>query len=328
MQTPVALIVFNRPEATARLVSSLAGLKPRRLFVIADGPRDGHSEDAEKCAATRAVIDRIDWDCELVKDYSPVNLGCGKRPHTGISRLFEQTDRAVILEDDCVPEPTAFPFFEELLERYRDDERVMHISGRSVFPDGREGPYSYYFTRSLSCWGWATWARAWRSYDYRIAAWPELRDSPWLEDVLGDRRAVPFFRRLFDSCHAHADHISYWDQQWNFACWANSGLGIRPYVNLIANTGFGAGATHDVQSTRLQQHYAIPARPIGLPLHHPPRVLRDVAADRYAIDAHFTAMAPELARQRARRFLRFVQNRARRLLTGRARGGPAARRGG
>ena len=129
MRTPVVFIIFSRPDLTARVFAEIARARPEKLLVIADGPRpDREGEDA-KCAATRAIIERVDWPCEILKNYSNVNLGCGHRPATGLRWVFEQVEEAIILEDDCVPHPTFFRFCEELLEHYRDDERVMHISG-------------------------------------------------------------------------------------------------------------------------------------------------------------------------------------------------------
>src|SRR5262249_54066021 len=139
MDTAVAVIVFNRPEVTARVVNEIARAQPSRLFVIADGPRDDRPGEAEKCAATREVIERVDWSCEVLKNYSDVNLGVGFRPATGIRWVFEHVDRALIFEDDCVPNQTFFRYCDELLEKYRDDERVMHISGDNW--NFGEGPF-------------------------------------------------------------------------------------------------------------------------------------------------------------------------------------------
>ena len=284
MDTPIAIIIFNRPQTTERVVDCIAAAKPKKLF----------------------VIDHVDWECEVYKNYADTNLGCGQRPATGISWVFENTDRAIILEDDCVPHPSFFPFCEELLERYKDDERVMHISGRSVFPTMPEATkYSYYFSRALSGWGWATWARAWKHYDINIALWPELRNTLWLQDILGDNRAVKFFTDIFNHAFDRHGNLSYWDQQWNFTCWSQNGLGIRPYANLIEYIGF-EDATHPFSWGNRQQ-VDFPSAAMEFPLKHPPFLVRNKEADQFNTNRVFSAMAPKLRRKRMKQFYRKVR---------------------
>jgi hypothetical protein len=188
LETPVALIIFNRPATTERVFAEIARARPRRLFVIADGPRSDHPDDARQCAAARAVVEKVDWPCTVATTYAEANLGCGKRPATGLAWLFQHVDRAIILEDDCVPDPSFFRFCDELLEKYRDDPRVMMVAGTSLCPVPTA--YSYSFCYHHSNCGWATWRRAWRYFDARIPRWPTLRDTPWLAEVLGEPRAV------------------------------------------------------------------------------------------------------------------------------------------
>src|SRR5437868_7090749 len=159
-KTPVALIIFRRPQFTEQVFQALARVQPRQLFVIADGPRPDVEGEAELCRATRAIIDRVDWQCEVIKNYLETNLGCGRRPATGISWVFDQVEEAIILEDDCVPGPSFFPFCEELLARYRDDERIMHIAGSTYEHGLLPTPYSYCFSHFNGAWGWASWRRA------------------------------------------------------------------------------------------------------------------------------------------------------------------------
>ena len=176
LQTPIALVIFNRPELTARVFAEIAKVKPRQLFVIADGPRPGREQDVELCAAARKIIERVDWDCELILDYSDVNLRPHRRIVSGITNAFREVEELIVLEDDCVPHPTFFRFCEELLERYRDDERVMHIAGNHFQPQTRrQMPYSYTFARWNISWGWATWRRAWQHFDLEVRRWADLR---------------------------------------------------------------------------------------------------------------------------------------------------------
>src|SRR5687767_13684909 len=164
-RTPVALLVFNRPQATARVFEAVARARPPRLLVVADGPRADRPDDGELCHQTRAIIERVDWPCEVMKDYSDTNLGCRKRVSSGLDWVFSNVADAIILEDDCLPEPSFFPFCEELLERYRDDERVAMIRAGNFLEGRRVASTSYYFSRWFHIWGWATWARAWKHND-------------------------------------------------------------------------------------------------------------------------------------------------------------------
>ncbi len=279
MHTPVALIIFNRPDTTERVFAEIAKAKPPKLFVIADGPRPNPPGEAEKCAGVRAIIERVDWECEVLKNYSDVNMGCGKRPATGISWVFEHVDRAIILEDDCVPHPTFFRFCEELLEKYRDDERVMMIGGTNTLLGRKRMPYSYYFSRMPNCCGgWATWRRAWQHFDFEMRLWPALRDTSWLLDLLEDPRAVEIWRSIYDEAYAGLVNADYWDYQWAFACGMQNGFVVVSNTNLVCNIGFGEDATHtkDPNSSIVAN---IPTAEMKFPLQHPPYMVRDREAD-------------------------------------------------
>ena len=153
MRTPVALIIFNRPDCTAAVLDAIARARPPRLFVIADGPRPDRPGEAALCEQTRALLQRVDWDCEVRTSFSDENLGCKRRPETGIDWVLDEVEEAIILEDDCLPSPDFFPFCEELLDRYREDERVMMISGFNFFGETRSARQSYQFSYLGSTWG-------------------------------------------------------------------------------------------------------------------------------------------------------------------------------
>jgi hypothetical protein len=275
MRTPVALMIFNRPAPTARVLEAIARAQPPLLLVVGDGPRPAHPEDRRLCEQTRAVIERVDWRCEVRTDYSGLNLGCKRRIVSGLNWVFDQVEEAIVLEDDTLPEPSFFGYCEELLERYRGDRRVQMISGTNVLPPARGDRHSYRFSRCYHVWGWASWARAWRQYDLEMRRWPALRDSGWLERLLGDEREAALVRQFFD--RAHAGEVPTWDIQWVFSSWSSGGLSVLPAVNLVTNIGFGAGAAHE-QNPR-HRLANLPARPIELPLRHPPSIAVDEEAD-------------------------------------------------
>jgi hypothetical protein len=276
MGVPVALIIFNRPSLTRRVFERIREYRPPRLLVIADGPRS--SSEVERCDAARAVIDLVDWDCDLHRNYSDVNLGCNDRFSSGLSWVFDQCEKAIILEDDCLPHPSFFRYCEDLLEIYQQDERISTING-SNFLHGWYGrtqtQFSYYFSAYPHSWGWATWQRAWRHYTDSVKFWPSLRTTGWLHDILTDTTAEAYYRDSFDALLRGERS---WDFQWTLASWTQRSLAIAPAVNLISNLGCGEGATHAVAATKAAN---LPFSEVRSPLHHPPGyVARNVEADR------------------------------------------------
>ena len=271
LKTPVALIIFRRPELTARVFAEIRKARPEKLFIIADGPRPDNAEDEAACAAARAAVEHVDWDCEVHRDYAESNMGCRLRPPSGLSWVFEHVEEAIILEDDCVPSPSFFRYCEEMLERYREDLRVMHIAGCTYRDYDLEVDESYYFSRLIGAWGWATWRRAWELYDLDVERWDALRNSTWLEGVLEEDFAVSQWAEQFDNVRQMGDAYTTWDYQWAFACWVNSALAIVPQKNLITNVGTGDTATHtfvDCEVTNL------PLKEMPFPMSHPPTVLQ------------------------------------------------------
>jgi hypothetical protein len=298
LRTPVALLIFNRPELTARMMAAIGEARPAKLLVIADGPRAGQAGEEEKCLATRAIAENPDWDCEVLKNYSDVNLGTGRRPASGIDWVFQNVEEAIILEDDCLPHPTFFRFCEELLGYYRDDKRVMTISGDNFQYGTRRTKESYYFSRYPHTWGWATWRRAWQLYDFEVKMWPQLRETSWLLDTLGDRESAKYWGTVFDSLSSTSD---VWDYQWIFSCWARNGLAILPHANLISNIGWGDDATHTKAMDHPSANLATEA--MSFPLNHPHDMVVNRAADKFTLENHFVGWTPKLYRRLRHRIL-------------------------
>jgi hypothetical protein len=302
LRTPVALFIFNRPRHTARVLEAIGAAKPPRLFVIGDGPRAEHPEDERLVSETRAAIDRVDWPCEVRTCYSDVNLNCHKRIASGLDWVFANVPEAIVLEDDCLPDQTFFPYCEQLLERYRDDERVHMISGSN--PIGACGEYSYHFSRCYAVWGWASWARAWKHYDAEMRAWPRLRKTRWLEDHLGDRGAATLARFWFDQ-------LQQWDFQWMFSGWLTNAVTATPSVNLVTNIGFGQGATH--LSDANHPFADVTTQPIDFPLTHPPRVEPLESADRATWEVLVASFMRARRGPRRRRIAAYLGGGTRRL---------------
>jgi hypothetical protein len=289
LQTPVAFIIFNRPATARRVFAAIAQAKPPILLVVADGPRADRSEEADACAETRAVIKQVDWECEVLTQYAPHNMGCRRRLVSGLDWVFDTVGEAIVLEDDCLPHPTFFRYCEELLCKYRDDNRVSHVGG-SNFQFGRShGRDSYYFSRYHHGWGWASWRRAWQYFDAELSRWQELRDGDWLHSVLGDPKQERYWRRILDK--VAAGKIDTWDYQWEFACWLYGGLSAIPNVNLVSNIGFGLHSTHTRAGGPLAD---IPRQPIAFPLRHPATVQRNAAADDFTARHIYKSFVPRV----------------------------------
>lgn len=250
---PVALCIYRRPEQTARVFDAIRAYKPNRLFVIADGPKDG--EEAAVQAARDAI--QVDWDCLWLPIYSSENRGSGVTESRGITEVFRRVDRCIFLEDDCLPDPTFWQWCEEMLDRYEDDPRVMCVSGNNFHPDPRTHD-SYWFSRYVHLWGWATWKRAWQHYDFR---------PNWITNHSRDPAIAAYFRNILNGIHAGA--IDAYDYQWMFAMWEACGVCITPSTHMVHNIGFGADATN---MTHAGVHPNPPSAPMKFPLRHPAKV--------------------------------------------------------
>jgi hypothetical protein len=240
LETPVALMMFNRPDLTAQVFETIRAARPKRLLVVCDGPRN--EGEREKVAAARAVI-KVDWPCELETNYSDVNLGCKRRVGSGITWVFEQCEEAIILEDDTLPSASFFPFCQELVARYRNDERVMCICGMNLVPDPKaRGPETYYFSRFGATNGWASWRRAWKFFDNDMSAWPEFKRSGRMKDLFPRRVERAYWTLVFD--RQYENRVNTWDYQWLFARLVQGGLTACPTVNMVQNIGFRPDGTH------------------------------------------------------------------------------------
>ena len=237
---PVLLIMFNRPHKAAQVFEKVRQVRPRELFIVVDGARPDRPGEAEKVQQCRAFKDKVDWDCNVKVNFAEKNMGCKDRIASGITWAFEHVDELIILEDDCVPDLSFFRFCKEMLEKYRDDNRVFTVAGSNH--DGCEHfDESYAFSIRCWIWGWATWKRAWNHFNIAMKQWVNLRQDKYLQNIFrkNDRLRL---KREFQL--TYEDKINTWDYRWCVSCISNHALQIVPKVNLVQNTGFEAGGTH------------------------------------------------------------------------------------
>ena len=250
LKTPVAFLIFNRSDTTARVFEEIRRARPPKLLVVADGPRPYRPGEAEKCAATRDIIEQVDWPCEVLKNYSDTNLGCGRRVSSGLDWVFQTVEEAIILEDDCLPNQDFFYFCEELLNRYRQDDDVMSIGGTNFLKGVGRGESSYYFSSHFHVWGWASWRRAWAKYDYEAKNMTEERIG-----IILDRRFISssekrLYKNMFNNMKMCT--VDTWDYQWFFAHLFSDGLTIIPNDNLVTNIGpTGTHFNNDYNNPRI-----------------------------------------------------------------------------
>jgi hypothetical protein len=294
LAVPVLLVIHRRPASTRRVFEAIAQARPRRLFVAADGPAT--AADREACELTRAAVQRVDWDCEVLLDFSDLNLGLDRRMISALNWLFAKEEAAIVLEDDCLPGLRFFDFCASLLDRYEHDSRVVHISGE-CYRKGRDGDCSYFFSKYPLVWGWATWRRAWTRFDPHISTWPRFGKQPEAPALFDSADERAYWLSTFARFHedAAAGKPASWDYAWYFACMTN-GLSIHPAVNLVSNIGHGPLASHTREPGTLAD------RPLGTleaELRHPDWVLRDRQADLDTFDRRFPGEL--LRRQRSLR---------------------------
>ena len=251
-ETAVAFFIFNRSDTTQIVFDEIRKAKPKKLFVIADGPRNGKTGEAEKCWAARKIIEAVDWDCEVLTNFSEKNLGCKNRIVSGISWVFEHVEAAIILEDDCVPDGSFFNFCSIMLDKYKDDTRVMMISGTNLLFDNDFVEGTYYFSQFFSIWGWATWGRAWSQYDIKMSKWPEFKKRKIIRSIYKNGLFIKYIETIFDDMFEEKDDT--WDWQWFFSGLVQRGLCIVPGKNLISNIGIDG--THSQNAQYLKRETA------------------------------------------------------------------------
>ena len=279
LQTAVLFIVFNRPDTTAQVFEAIRQAKPPRLYVAADGPREGREGEAERVVKVREIATAVDWPCEVKTLFRNENVGCQFGPRLGIDWFFQHEEYGIILEDDCLPSQSFFWFCEEILERFQDDDSVMAVTGTNIT---RELTFEadYFFSKYALMWGWGSWRRAWVKYDPDLSDWESLKKRKWLKRL--NIGGLPFeytWQRIFDRTIHLRDEATWWDYQWIYTCWLHNGLTIAPAKNLIRNLGFDGDATHTFGHDPYRSNL-IPEE-IYFPLKHPKNLVVNYDADAF-----------------------------------------------
>ena len=273
---PILFLIFNRPDTTRVVFEAIRKVRPLKLYVAADGYRENKEGEKETCELTRAIIDNIDWKCEIKKLYREKNLGCKMAISSACDWFFENEEEGIILEDDCLPDPSFFTFCEQMLEYYKNEDNVMHIGGVNFQFGRKRGQGSYYFSRNSHVWGWASWRRAWKYYDVNMKYYPAFKKSKKINQIVKMWLEKKFLLNKLEK--TYKGEIDTWDYQWNFAIWNQNGLSIIPNENLVSNIGFDKKATHTTGDSKFSNMSTSTINDIT----HPSIVEVNVQADNFS----------------------------------------------
>lgn len=282
----VLLIFFARPNTLSQVFEKIKDARPSKLFLACDGPREGRCDDVESIEKCKKIVSDIDWECEVYTRYSQQNQGCGKGPSNAIDWAFSYVDQVLVLEDDCVPDDTLFPFMEEMLKKYKNDERVGIISGFNHMKNWECGGNSYCFTKTGATLGWGTWKRVWEKYDYYVE---KAKDEYYQRLLLEQFRNPRVGKCRMNDWKKAANEtknnkVNYWDIQFGFLKYINSYLCVVPCNNLIYNIGVGAGSTHTENNKFAEWKKGrvlfMPTDAMRFPLVHPQYVICDHKYDK------------------------------------------------
>lgn len=264
---PILLITFNRPEHTRRVLEAIMAAQPQDLYVFQDGARDGNENDAKKCAEVRKAVEDLTngKNVQLHTNYSDRNLGCGAGPMTGIDWFFSQVEMGIVMEDDCLPHPDFFSYCEELLLKYKDDDKVRFINA-TLYDDRWQCETSYDFSRYMVTGAWAGWKRTWQGFDLDLKSLDAKAFRKHVLRLTDNRAEANWWFSIVKEIQQDERKKSYWDYQMQIHLFRNSALTIQPKVNLVSNIGFDGAGTHTLSNNDNRGDREV--FPI-LPLTHP-----------------------------------------------------------
>jgi hypothetical protein len=290
-KSTVLFVIFNRPDTTRLVFEQIRIAQPGRLYIAADGPRPGSASDDKLCKQTREIASQIDWPCEVKTLFNDENIGCKYGVSAALNWFFANEDEGIILEDDCLPANSFFSFCDTLLEKYRYDTRVRHITGCNLQQGKKWGDASYYFSNRTHVWGWASWKRVWDDYDITLAKYDQENVKDMMHNIYPDDLVAECWANIFEETKTGKNNS--WAYALDFANFFNNGLIIIPNNNLISNIGFSRNATHTIDENNLYANN--PLQEID-EITHPLVVLPEKDAD-LAIQYHEFNIA-EIRRKR------------------------------
>lgn len=284
-KSPVLFTIFNRPDVTFKVFEHIKLAKPSRLYIAADGPRPDREDDVLLCKQAREILDMINWKCEVKTLFKENNVGCRRNMASAVTWFFSQEEEGIILEDDCLPANSFFRFCDEMLDRYRNDSRIRHITGCNLQEGRKWGHASYYFSNMTHVWGWASWKRVWNEYQ-DLPRFDESEVREKLVDIFSEPLLVESWYDIYT--RYMQNKINSWGHQLDFVNFFNNGLTIIPNVNLISNIGFREDATHTVDNGSIYAN--MPVEELE-EITHPVFILPERKADAIVLNRDFNVDA-------------------------------------
>lgn len=244
---PIVLFIFKRLKAV-QIIQEISKIKPQKLYIIADGARNRDEiKQVEECR--RQVEHSINWECEVVKNYSQANRGVYQNIGEGAKWVFSRESMAIFLEDDNLPESTFFEYCRDLLLKYKDEEKILWICGTNYLEDYRsETGESYYFTKHMLPCGWASWDYKFlKYYDGNLCGLKnKINKKQFKRQYLPHKLYYTMkdcWMREYDRM-VHNDKPISWDYQMDFSIKYHNLYGICPAKNQIKNIGVDADSIH------------------------------------------------------------------------------------
>ncbi len=276
---PLLITAFSRPDYMKVLLDKLANKSFSKFYFAIDTPRNGFVEQEK---LQKEVLVLIEDFCRhhknsLILKHSE-NQGCKIAMQKAITWFFEQEEMGMILEDDCIPGESFFDFASEMLDRYQDDDKAMHVSGSNFQLGRKRGKHSYYASKVPHIWGWATWRRAWQKYESYI----DPTNLPEIKQHLNNDLMFEYHEKVFKK--TNDGEINTWDYQWFYTIWKYRGTCITPNKNLITNIGFGIDATHTTDPNNSLAALQIEA--LKKPINHPTKLVFNETADHFYLRNH------------------------------------------
>lgn len=297
MDTAVLFIIFNRTDTALQVFETIRQARPKRLYFFADAPRAHVQGETEKCNQAKAIVSKVDWPCEVQTFFLTQNIGPRLAIGKAITWFFEHEEEGIILEHDCMPSQSFFTFCETLLAHYRNDERVMHISGDNFQYGIQRGDASYYFSLYNHIWGFATWRRAWKHYDVEMKRYPAFKNEGKLRKLFNNKRAYNYWANILQL--TYEQKLQTWDYQWTLAMWDRGALAILPQYNMVSNIGFGDEA---LNTKNADSKFANIPRHEITNIIHPSVISANIEADNYAINRIFNPTMFTLAKNKIQKW--------------------------
>jgi hypothetical protein len=277
----VLMLTYNRADLFKKSLSSVLSVMPKRIYIFNDGPKR-NSKDILKVYEVRKLIQNIKTKSIIIKNYNKYNLGCKKSNLKAIDWFFSNEKEGIIIEDDCIANKEFFSFTSEMLNKYRDNNRIFCISG-SNFQKEKLSNESYYFSKYNHCWGWATWRDRWKLNDDKISFWPKFKKSKEWDKLHKNKIEKKYWNKIFKN--VYNGKMDSWAYPWTLSVWKQKGITITPNVNLVKNIGFGEQSTHSLFVQKSLKY--LNKKKFSYKIVHPTKIIINDKADFYVFKNHF-----------------------------------------